>query len=218
MMSASYFVVKSNPKWGNNLPESLAPGVTWTWITGSTNFGEWQKGDRIVLWEGSPANYVIGFAELIDPHLGYDSSGKREYGLRYLTRPLPPKITKSLLLADQRTKTASFLKRGNASGVVPLQEDEARTIFEFACRIAPEVNCIWSEFPSSIDPPEDMNKDTLRSMLLELLEEEDFQYAVAEAIHTHIEWEHNPSDFRPVIASILGEASLTLNLEDDENE
>jgi len=147
-MNPSYFIVKSRPSWGNNLPHEMEPGVVWTWITGTNNAGEWHENDRVILWEGAPANYVIGLGVIRDPFIGYNAKGKREYDMEFLTKALEPEITKERLLDNPVVRDASFLKRGNASGVVPLRNDDAAEIYRMISELEPSSASIWPDLQS----------------------------------------------------------------------
>ena len=160
-MKPSYFVVKSNPKWGNDLPVEMEPGVIWTWVTGAKNFGEWHEHDRVFLWEGSPANYIIGLGVIRNPLTGYDSDGKKNYLMEFLTRALEPNINKKRLLANPVTADASFLKKGNANGVVPLRDDDAEAIYKMICHLEPGAASIWPDLVSVASPVEDKEPEFL---------------------------------------------------------
>ena len=222
-MSHQYFIIKSSREWGNDLPHTLKPGSRRTWVTGQNNFGEFEIGDRLFMWEGSPDNYVIGTATILNPFVGYDVDGKRKYEIEYLDGPYDSIITKDLLLDDPSTAGASFLKKGNASGVVPLRDVEADAIEQmlsvYGCSDNPfpdDTNMNTKDMNSKISP------ELIKSAVDEYMEDieleipdEDILHAVSDRLDQLVKKEVRKL-IRPHIESMLAEIDQSERSEKDD--
>jgi hypothetical protein len=144
----AYYVVKSNPSHGNELEYTLKPGVERVWWSRSAVARKLEKGDRVFMWEGTPSNYIIGLAEIIEkPEANLHDERETNYPIRYLTSAFEKKITKARLLENPLTADASFLKQGQVSGVVSLWSNEAEAIYQWICNEIPQdgVEDLWPD-------------------------------------------------------------------------
>jgi predicted RNA-binding protein with PUA-like domain len=138
-----YWVAKAKPS-DNDFPDMLVPGKRVIWYTKKPP-RDWDKGDRLFVWQSSPSRRVVGLGEIETILPGQDKDGYSRFKVKHQTREFGTPITLDQVRESSILAQASFTKSGPSGTLFPLTDYQAKTLLVMALRQNKNIKTIWSD-------------------------------------------------------------------------
>ncbi len=139
----NYWVVRGSPAHNGDF-DFIKPGRIGKWRTKRPP-SDWKIGDRIFFWASSPRLELIALGEFRGKTGEYTEDDEVRYSVCYLT----PVVTRPLCLAELRAdsalRDAIFLKKGPATSVVRLSQNEGQHLYRLLVSENTTISGTWPE-------------------------------------------------------------------------